>query len=102
MHSDGWILDILPDLVEIGVDAINCQVGWMGVAALERFRGRITFWGEVDRHALLALGSPADVRRAVGEMRDRLWASGGVIAQCEFGPGARPENIVEVFRAWQV
>ncbi len=29
-----------------------------------------------------------------------MLARGGVIAQCEFGPGAKPENVYEVFAAW--
>jgi hypothetical protein len=40
------------------------------------------------------------VRRAVREARENLYAHGGVIAQCEFGPGAKPENVFEVFRTW--
>ena len=31
---------------------------------------------------------------------DRFVLSGGCIAQCEFGPGANPENGYAVFRAW--
>jgi uroporphyrinogen decarboxylase len=102
MHSDGCILEIVPDLIEIGVDALNSQVRCMGARELgRRFRGRLTFWGEIDRQELLPFGTGADVRRAVREMRESLHAGGGVIAQCEFGPGARPENVLEVFRAWQ-
>jgi uroporphyrinogen decarboxylase len=101
MHSDGCILEILPDLIEVGVHALNSQVKCMGTAALSRFRGKITFWGEIDRQELLPFGSIDEVGRAVADLRARLYANGGVIAQCEFGPGARPENVLEVFRAWQ-
>ncbi len=101
VHSDGWILDILPDLVEMGVDALNSQISCMGAPALGGFRGQITFWGDSDLEAVLASGSPDDVRRAVRETRDHLYAEGGVIAQCEFGLGARPENVLEVFCCWQ-
>jgi uroporphyrinogen decarboxylase len=102
MHSDGCILDIIPDLIEVGVDALNSQVTCMGVAELgRRFRGRLTFWGEIDRQELLPFGSLEDVRRAVCEMREQLHDGGGMIAQCEFGTGARPENVLEVFRTWQ-
>jgi uroporphyrinogen decarboxylase len=102
MHSDGCILDIIPDLIEVGVDALNSQVKCMGAVELgRRFRGRMTFWGEIDRQELLPYGSLEDVRRAVCEMREHLYADGGVIAQCEFGPGAKPENVLEVFRTWQ-
>jgi uroporphyrinogen decarboxylase len=102
MHSDGYITNIIADLIEVGVQALNSQIKCMGLAELgKRFRGRITFWGEMDRQELLAFGSVEEVRRAVGETRTQLYANGGVIAQCEFGPGARPENVIEVFRAWR-
>ncbi len=102
MHSDGYITDIIPDLIEVGVNALNSQVKCMGARELgRRFRGRITFWGEMDRQELLPNGSIEDVRRAVSEARTSFYADGGVIAQCEFGPGAKPGNVFEVFRAWQ-
>jgi uroporphyrinogen decarboxylase len=100
MHSDGCIFDILPDLIEVGVQAINSQVWCMGTQALSRFRGQITFWGEIDRQVVLPFGSLEEVRRAVCDVSRHLYADGGVIAQCEFGPGARPENVLEVFRSW--
>jgi uroporphyrinogen decarboxylase len=101
MHSDGQILDILDDLIEVGIQAINSQVACMGVRELgSRFAGRLTFWGEVDRQDLLAFGRPDQVTEAVREVRAHLYANGGVIAQCEFGPGAIPANVLQVFRAW--
>ena len=102
-HSDGYILDILPDLIEIGVDGLNSQIFCMGVEALgPRFRGKITFWGEIDRQYLLSQGTPEEVARAVREVHRSLYADGGVIAQCEFGAGARPENVDAVFRTWSM
>lgn len=100
MHSDGYILDILPDLVEIGVDAINSQIFCMGPKNLKQLAGKITFWGEMDRQHLLVEGSAQDIQRAVATVRENLWQKGGCIAQCEFGPGAKPENVYEVFRSW--
>jgi uroporphyrinogen decarboxylase len=101
MHSDGHIAAILPDLVEIGLDALNAQIFAMDIEGLGRgFAGKLTFWGEVDRQHLLPYGTPADVRAAVARVRRALWREGGVIAQCEFGIGARPENVAAVFAAW--
>jgi uroporphyrinogen decarboxylase len=101
MHSDGNILDIMEDLIAIGIDALNSQVACMGVEELgRRFAGRITFWGEIDRQILLARGARADVEAAVRGMRTHLYADGGVIAQCEFGPGVIPENVLHVFETW--
>mgnify|MGYP001809877650 CR=1 FL=1 len=100
MHSDGHILEILPSLVEMGLDALNAQIFCMGTEALSPYAGKIVFWGEIDRQDLLPNGSPSDVRKAVEDVHARLWRAGGCIAQCEFGPGARPENVDMVFRAW--
>lgn len=101
MHSDGWIVDIIDDLIEVGVHALNCQIACMGAAELgRRFRGRLTFWGDVGGPLLLA-GSPGEVCRTAREWRAHLCANGGVIAQCEVGPGARPANLFELFRAWE-
>jgi len=100
MHSDGYILDILPDLVEIGVDAINAQIFCMGPERLGgQFAGKITFWGEMDRQYLLPRGSRNDIRQAAGRMKKALYRNGGLIAQCEFGPGANPENVFAFFEA---
>jgi len=101
MHSDGYIIDILPDLIELGLDAINSQIFCMGVGKLgERFRGKITFWGEIDRQHILPHADTAEVADAVRLIGDSLYDNGGVIAQCEFGPGAKPENVYTVFETW--
>jgi len=100
-HSDGYILDILPDLIELGLDAINAQVFCMNVEELgRRFRGKITFWGEIDRQHILPRGSPDDVIGAVKKVKEALYQDGGVIAQCEFGAAAKPENVRLVFETW--
>ena len=102
MHSDGYIADILPDLVEIGVDALNCQLFCMDIEELgRRYGGKLTFWGEIDRQYLLPFGTPAEIEAAVKKVRHCLYRQGGVIAQCEFGVGAKPENIRAVFEAWE-
>ncbi|MFH1421203.1 MAG: uroporphyrinogen decarboxylase family protein [Planctomycetota bacterium] len=101
MHSDGCIVDILPDLIEVGVDAINLQIFCMDVQTIsERFAGKITFWGEVDRQNLLPYGTKEDIKNAVALLKESFYRNGGVIAQCEFGPGANPENVYAVFEEW--
>jgi uroporphyrinogen-III decarboxylase len=100
MHSDGHIAAIYPDLVEIGIDAVNSQLFCMGLEDLAPFAGRITFWGEIDRQHLLSDGTPAEIDRAVRRVHANLWRQGGCIAQCEFGAAARPENVRQVFASW--
>jgi hypothetical protein len=102
MHTDGFITDIFPDLVEIGLDAVNAQLFCMDIEDLgRRFGGRITFWGEVDRQHILARGTRNEVFAAVDRVRRALDRRGGVIAQCEFGIGACPGNVFSVFEAWE-
>ena len=101
-HSDGHITDIYPDLIEIGVDAVNSQLFCMDIEELgRRFKGQITFWGEIDRQNVLPFGTPGDVRAAVRRVRAALDdGQGGAFAQCEWGIGVRAENIATVFEAW--
>jgi uroporphyrinogen decarboxylase len=100
MHSDGYILDIIPELIEMGLDAVNSQIFCMGVENLAQFKGKITFWGEIDRQNLLPHGSLEDIQNAVQSVKENLWEKGGCIAQCEFGPGGNPDNVHEVFETW--
>jgi len=100
MHSDGFIVDIYPDLIELGLDAVNSQLFCMGVENLKQFAGQITFWGEIDRQLILPRGTTDEVAKAVRSVAANLNVDGGVIAQCEFGPGAKPENVYTVFETW--
>ncbi|GAB4516124.1 MAG: hypothetical protein Kow0047_28070 [Anaerolineae bacterium] len=101
-HSDGHILEIIPDLIEVGVDALNCQLFCMDIEEIgRRFKGRITFWGEIDRQWILPFGRVADVWAAVRRVRRSLDdGRGGVIAQCEWGNDVPRENVEAVFEAW--
>lgn len=103
MHSDGFIDPIYEDLIEIGVDALNSQLFCMDIEAIgRRFRGRITFWGELDRQRLLPFGTEHEVRAAVRRVTRALWdGRGGLIAQCELGAGTRIENVEAAFAEWE-
>jgi uroporphyrinogen-III decarboxylase len=100
MHSDGEISTILEDLLEVGVDVLNCQIEVMGAERLTRYAGRLTFWGEVDRELLTVRGDANKVREEVQRIHRHLWRNGGCFAQCEFGIGSEEENVRAVFDAW--
>jgi uroporphyrinogen-III decarboxylase len=100
MHSDGNTLQIIPRLIDLGLDAINSQLFCMGLDNLKQFKGKITFWGEIDRQNLLPHGTTADIDAAVRAVKAALWQNGCCIAQCEFGPGAKPENVRQTFKTW--
>lgn len=101
-HSDGHIQAIYGDLVEIGIDAVNSQLFTMDIEELARlYKGKITFWGEIDRQHVLPFGTPQEVREAVRRVRKALDdGAGGVIAQCEWGKDNPTENVRAVYAAW--
>ena len=80
LHSCGSVAAFIPDLIEIGVDALHpVQVSAksMETAQLKREFGRdITFWGGIDTHRVLPRGTPGDVREEV-RMRIADLAPGG-------------------------
>jgi uroporphyrinogen decarboxylase len=102
MHSDGCISEIYDDLVEVGVDAVNSQLFTMDLADLSRrVKGKITFWGEIDRQHVLPADDPQVARQAVRKVARHLYdPSGGIITQFELGPASRIENAYAVLEEW--
>jgi hypothetical protein len=102
MHSDGYINDIYEDLIEIGVDAINSQLFCMDIEDIgRRCRGKITFWGEIDRQHILPHGTTEEVRAAVRRVHTNLWQNGGCIAQFSFEGETSLANADAAFDEWQ-
>ena len=84
LHSCGYIVDILDDLIDIGLDVIQMdQQENMGLDLLgQRFGGRIAFWCPVDIQHTMAHGSLDEVRAYCGEMAAKLGRpEGGFIAK---------------------
>jgi len=102
MHSDGNTSAIYEDLIEIGVDAVNSQLFCMDMADLSRrAKGRITFWGEIDRQHVLPSLDPQVGRDAVQKLVRHLYdPKGGLIAQFELSPGSNPDTAIAIFEEW--
>lgn len=83
MHSCGDITEILPDLIEIGVQIINpVQITCprMNPQFLKREYGKdLMFFGAVDYNELLTHGTPQQVAEGVRQMVDCLGQGGGYI-----------------------
>jgi hypothetical protein len=64
LHSCGYIVDILDDLIRIGLDVIHMdQQENMGLDLLsKRFAGRLTFWAPVDIQMTMAHGTMDEIR----------------------------------------
>ncbi len=106
LHSCGAIADILPDLIEVGVEIINpVQTSSRGMdpARLKREFGRdVTFWGGgCDTQVVLPDGTPEKIDRHVRE-RIEIFAPGGGFVFCQVHnilPNVPPENVVAMVEA---
>lgn len=103
-RSGGNILDIFGDLTKVGIDAIHSQMHLMEVERLaKRYRGRVTFWGEMDPQQIKNPSSLDELRKSVLTVRKALdFGAGGVIAQCRWDPDIRIHNIATFFEQWLV
>ena len=104
-HSDGNIELIYPDLVEIGIHAVNSQLFCMDIEkVVENHGDKICFNGEIDRQHLLPFGTTDEVRAAVQRVANAVIAKNGkrtgAIAQCEWNAIDPYENILAVYEEW--
>jgi uroporphyrinogen decarboxylase len=106
LHCCGGVRELLPGLIEAGLDAINpVQITCRGMdpAGLKAdFGGRLTFWGGgCDTRAMIVRGTPAQVRDHVRRLMD-IWRPGGgfVFQQVHnIMADVPPENIVAMLDA---
>jgi len=102
-HSDGYILDIMPDFVEIGVDALNIQVKLMGVERLsEEFGGKLCILADIDRQDILPFGTVRDVEEHVKQIIGAFSSfDGGLVSWGEIAPDVplpNAEAMLKTFR----
>ncbi|MHB8892976.1 MAG: uroporphyrinogen decarboxylase family protein [Candidatus Limnocylindrales bacterium] len=107
-HSCGAVRELIPDLIEIGVDILNpVQVSATGMdsAELKREFGRdLVFWGGgVDTQRVLGGGTPGEVRAEVRRRMADLREGGGFVfaAVHNVQPNVPPENLVAMWETWR-
>jgi len=99
LHSCGYIVDILGDLIEIGLNAIHMdQQQNMGLERLgSLFRGKLTFFSPVDIQKTMPSGTPDEIRAYCRKMAECLGVKeGGLIPRWYGDPvsaGHSRENI---------
>jgi uroporphyrinogen decarboxylase len=102
-HSDGDIRDVVPDLIEVGVDILNpVQPECMPPAeVIPAYQRQLGFWGIVGTQTTMPFGSPDAVRQVVADCAG--WARGGagiVVAPTHvLEPDVPWENIVALVEA---
>jgi uroporphyrinogen decarboxylase len=105
MHTCGSVYRLIPDLIELGVDALNpIQVAArdMDTRRLkEEFGDKLTFWGAVDTQHVLPFGSARDVEEEVRKRITDLAPGGGFVltAVHNIQPGVPPDNICMMYDA---
>lgn len=106
LHCCGGIYELLPDLIDAGLDAVNpVQISCRGMepARLKsEFGGKITFWGGgCDTQRVLPLAVPDKVRENVKELTSIFSPGGGFVFQQVHNILANvpPENIVAMLES---
>jgi uroporphyrinogen decarboxylase len=107
-HDDGAIRELLPDLVEMGIDVLNpvqAVCPGMEMEGLKRdFGHRLCFHGGMDNQRVLPFGTPEEVRREVRHAIDTLASDGTgyILAPCHNLQAVSPvENILAMYdEAW--
>jgi uroporphyrinogen decarboxylase len=82
-HSCGSVAEIMPDLIEIGMDVLeSCQPEAAGMNPYElkrKWGDKITFWGCLGSQSTIPHGSPAEVRAEVAKLCREMGRGGGFI-----------------------
>jgi len=107
LHSDGAIKEIIPDIIEIGIDILNpIQLTAKGMSDTkllnDEFGEKIVFWGGgCDTQKILPFGEPKDVEDEVRKRIDDLKPGGGfVFSQVHnIQPGVPVQNIITMYKS---
>lgn len=104
-HSDGAVFDILPDLIEAGIDVLEAvqtdAAGMDPVQLKSRFGDRLGFHGAISVQHLLPHGNPAEVASACRRLVEILGKDGGFIAAPSHAiqVGTPVENVLAMLQA---
>jgi len=98
LHSCGYIVDIIDDLIEIGLDVLQLdQQENMGLENLQQFRGQVTFYTPVDIQAVMPKGDTDEIRMYCRKMFESLGTKAGGFIPCWYsdpiGAGHSRESI---------
>ena len=106
LHCCGGVYELLPDLIDAGLDAINpvqISCGGMDPKRLKREFGKdITFWGGAcDTQTKLPGGTPEQINAHVKEQVEIFKSGGGFVFQQVHNILADipPENVAAMFEA---
>jgi uroporphyrinogen decarboxylase len=83
LHSCGSVADILPDIVDIGLDVLESvqpeAVGMNPYALKKAWGDKITFWGGLGTQQTIRFGTPTEIRDEIRHLRREMYKGGGYI-----------------------
>lgn len=104
-HSDGCIEPIIPDLIEVGVNAINpVQPDVMDPAKLKGLYGsKVALWGTIGTASDWVYGSPEAIESEVKERIETVGKGGGLVLSPAYDlePEVKWENVLAFVKAVQ-
>ncbi len=100
MHTDGHIVEIIPDLVDCGVNIVNPQFRANGLEPLARVcKGKVCCDLDLDRQ-LFPFATPAELDAHVRESVEALaMPEGGLWLKAEIGDDVPLENVEAILTA---
>lgn len=100
-HSCGHIEEIVPDLIEIGVDVLDpCQPAANDIFNWKKAYGKqLSFMGGLDTQGYLSFGTIEEVKREVKKVAEVMAEGGGYIAAPSHTIGIREENRLAMIEA---
>ena len=103
LHSDGYILDIVDDILECGVTIINPQDLLHGISNLAaELKGRVCISLDVDRQSIVPFGTRQEIHDLIEEEVRTLGSpQGGLMFICGIYPPTPPENVDAVCCAFE-
>lgn len=103
-HCCGCVTDIVPDLIEIGLDVLeSVQPEAMDPYELKRRWGdRLTFWGGLGSQSTIPFGTPQQIRDEVRRLCNEMGQGGGyILAPAKaLQPETPTQNAAAVFEAF--
>jgi uroporphyrinogen decarboxylase len=105
-HCCGSVADIMPDIIEIGLDVLeSVQPEARGMNPYElkrRWGDKLTFWGGLGSQSTIPFGTPSEIHAEVRRLRSEMGKGGGYILAPAKGlqPGTPTENAAAVIEAF--
>lgn len=103
LHTDGYIIDIIPDLIETGVTDLNPQDLVNGLDNLAQLaKGKVHISLDIDRQKITVFGTPEEIDAHIKNCISVLGSpQGGLSLTYGVYPGTPIENIEAAVRAME-